>query len=175
MVQLLGLILYRFLEPNAPWSERLPFFFFFFADLVGRLILFLGNKRNKRLIVSRSWERRKKGERRVCSPFPPFIVSWLSPGWTEAGFFFSTSVDMCFPSDRAAWHLTLASSHELSHVRPINREEKTRSCTQTLLLLKYFWSLVWLGLHICQIWFTPVLASVCCISLLPQSRCGQKG
>ena len=130
--------------------------FFFFADLVGRLILFLGNKRNKRLIVGRSWERRKKGERRVCSLFTPlhWIVTESRLDWDWVCL--STSVDMCFPSDWAAGHLTLASSHELNPVWPINREKKTRSCTQTLSMRKYFWSLVWLGPCICQIRFTPV-------------------
>lgn len=63
---------------------------------------------------------------------------------------------MCFPSDWAAGHLTLAGSHELNPVWPRNREKKTRSCTQTLSMRKYFWSLVWLGPCICQIRFTPV-------------------
>ena len=67
----------------------------------------------------------------------------------------STSVDMCFPSDWAAGHLTLASSHELNPVWPINREKKARSCAQTLLMQKYFWILVWLGPRICQTRFTP--------------------
>lgn len=130
--------------------------FFFLLTLLDGSYMFLGNKRNKRLIVGRSWERHKKGWRRHLQHFFPFhgIVteSRLDCGWV----FFSTSVDMCFPSDRTAWHLTLARSHELRHVQPINRKEKTCSCTQTLLPLTYLWSLGWLGLHICQKQFTPV-------------------
>lgn len=53
----------------------------FFADLVGRLMLFLGNKWNKQFFVGRSGER-KGGEPSLFF----FTMSWLSQNCNMAGF-----------------------------------------------------------------------------------------
>lgn len=53
----------------------------FFADLVGRLMLFLGNKWNKQFFVGRSRDR-KGGEPSLFF----FTMSWLSQNCNMAGF-----------------------------------------------------------------------------------------
>lgn len=75
----------RVLEPSTPGSEKLPppIYLFIFSDLVGRLIRFLGNKRNKRLLVGRSQETHRKA-RDVSA----VTGSWLSQGCSGAGFSF---------------------------------------------------------------------------------------
>lgn len=64
-----------------------------FADLVGRLMLFLGNKWNKQFFVGRSRER-KGGE---PSGFFFFTMSWLSQNCNMSGFvpFFFFSLNLC--------------------------------------------------------------------------------
>lgn len=79
---------YGVLEPRTPGSEKLSplpttFTYLFFSDLVGRLMPFLGNKRNKRLLVGRSQETHRK-----ASDVSAVTGSWLSQGCPVAGFSF---------------------------------------------------------------------------------------
>lgn len=135
------------------------FFLFFFADFVGQLTLFLGNKRNKQLTVGRSWKWHQKGERLVCSLFSLHcVVTESRLGWLGLSLYLCRHVfsirQGCVTPDVS----------QLTWVRlwTVHKQEKTRGYTQTFPMLKYFWSLVRLGLqyvrnnlHLC------VLASSC--------------